>query len=201
MGFASRYPSYALHHIAVFTGQEDIRDFAAALAAAPLRRQGLTIPHRALILDFLDDLETARFSEQVTRYLDVFGPERVTILLLDDLRADPAAVDRDVLGFLGLSPDGERDSPVVNACKRLRSQALRRVSKGAQRNVARYLGAGTLPDRVCRRLLHPLDRWNLTDPRPMDRALRNQLAEQFEPEVQRLGALLGRDLSHWSRQV
>ena len=192
---------YSLHHIAVFTGQEEIRDFAAALAAAPLRRQGLSIPRRVLILDFLDYLETARFSEQVTRYLDVFGPERVKILLLDDLRADPAAVYREVLAFLDLSPEGERAFPVVNACRRLRSPALRRLSKGIQRTVARVLGTGTLADRACRRLLHPVDRWNLADPRPMDRQLRNQLIEQFEPEVRRLGALLGRDLSHWSRRV
>ena len=192
---------YSLHHIAVFTGQEEIRDFAAALAAAPLRRQGLSIPRRVLILDFLDYLETARFSEQVTRYLDVFGPERVKILLLDDLRADPAAVYRDVLGFLALPADDEREFPVVNACRRLRSPALRRLSKGIQRTVARRLGTGTLADRACRRLLNPVDRWNLTAPRPMDRQLRNQLIEQFEPEVRRLGALLGRDLSHWSRRV
>jgi hypothetical protein len=192
---------YSFHHIAVYTGQEDIRDFAAALAAAPLRRQGLSIPRRVRILDFLDYLETARFSEQVTRYLDVLGAERVKILLLDDLRAHPAAVYGDVLAFLGLSPDGEREFPVVNACRRLRSPALRRLSKGIQAAVAHRLGAGTLADRACRRLLRPTDRWNLTDPTPMDRALRNQLIEQFEPEVRRLGALLGRDLSHWSKRV
>jgi len=35
----------------------------------------------------------------------------------------------------------------------------------------------------------------------MDRQLRNRLAAEYVPEVQRLGALLGRDLSHWSRPV
>lgn len=192
---------YSLHHVALFTGQEDIRDFAAALQAAPLRRQGRTIPRRVQILDFLDYVETARFSEQVERYFDVFGRDRVKVTLLDELRADAAAVYWEVLSFLGVDRGFTPEFAPVNACRRLRSPALRRISKGLQGTVARHLGAGSLPVRTCGRLLRSLDRWNLTDPRPMDPALRNQLAEQFAPEVRRLGALLGRDLSHWSRQV
>jgi hypothetical protein len=192
---------YSLHHIAVFTGQEDIRDFGTALKAASLRRQGLAIPRRVLILDFLDYIETARFSDQVRRYFDAFGRDRVKVLLLDDLRANVGAAYREVLRFLDVDADFEPDFPRINACRRLRSPALRRISKAIQGGVAHRLGAGSLPDRVCRRLLHPLDRWNLADPRPMDRVLRNQLIEQLEPEVRQLGALIGRDLSLWSARV
>jgi len=38
---------------------QDIRDFAVALQAAPLRWQGLTVPRGGLILDFLDDTQSA----------------------------------------------------------------------------------------------------------------------------------------------
>lgn len=192
---------YSLHHMAVFTGQEAIRDFAAALEAAPRRRQGLAIPRRVLVREFLDYTQTALFSDQVERYFDVFGRDRVKILLLDDLRADAAAVYREVLTFLDVDAGFEPEFARINACRRLRSPALRRLSKGIQGAVSRHAGAGSLPDRACRRLLRPVDCWNLTDPRPMDRALRNRLIEQFAPEVRRLGALLGRDLSRWSRRV
>jgi hypothetical protein len=150
---------YSLHHMALYQRQECIRDFAAALEAVPLRRRNQAIPRDLVVVDFLDYFRAARFSEQVARYLDVFGEAQVKILLLDDLRADSAALYRDLLEFLAIDTAFQPDLGVVNACRRLRSPLLRGVSKRLQGATVRYFGQGAadLPERLENRL----DSWTV----------------------------------------
>jgi hypothetical protein len=50
--------------------------------------------------------QRSHYREQVTRYLDVFPREQLMFALFEDLVADPQAVLRDAIRFIGLQPPG-----------------------------------------------------------------------------------------------
>jgi len=49
--------------------------------------------------------DVCRFAEQLERYLEAFGRDRVEVVLLDDLRDSPAQTYRRVLEFLEVHPE------------------------------------------------------------------------------------------------
>ena len=76
---------YAQHNQLIFNVIEDIPDFAEALAAEPERRAGRRLPPGPINVENLFYRHSVRFAEQLERYFDVFGRERVHVMLFDDL--------------------------------------------------------------------------------------------------------------------
>jgi hypothetical protein len=191
---------YSMHGELVFIGAEEIEDFAQALEAEEDRRGGLRIPPGANKPAALFYRESARFAEQVERYFAALGRERVLVIIYDDFRDDTLRAYRTVLRFLGVDEDFTPELRVVNPSKQPRSRTLTRLIANPPA-WARRLAATTLPARQRKRLFRRALALNArtTPRRPMDPELRQQLKAEFAPEVQRLGALLGRDLSAWSR--
>ena len=74
---------YAHHSQLVSTADENILDFEEALAAEERRFQGQDIPELTLITDYLFYRQIVRFSKQVSRYFNIFGRERVHVVLFD----------------------------------------------------------------------------------------------------------------------
>ena len=62
---------------------------------------------------------SVHFAEQLERYFEVFGRERVHVMLYDDLRRDGASVVRGCLEFLGVDPSAGRAA----AARRMRTAA------------------------------------------------------------------------------
>jgi len=176
---------YSLHSQHWFQGMEPEGDFRAALA-----RPAPPTP-------LLDYRATARYAEQLQRYLDRFGAERVHVILYQDLKADLPAVYRDTLVFLGLEPDFVPDFRVHNANKAPRSGLLRRLSQlppGLLQPLRRLLPFG-----LRRRLIGAVTGWNARyAPRPaLDPDLAADLRRELAPEMEQLAAVIGRDLSAW----
>ncbi len=189
-------------HSRLLIRQEDITDFEAALGAEEWRKQGMKIPPRALSAEALFYRDLAKFSEQLERYYDIFGKEKVTVIIYDDLRDDTAGVYRNTLEFLEVDPDFQTDLKVVNPNTKLRSVLLDQALAKSTRMVNRRFGSGSLQARALGKVNKSLVKWNETKAYrpPMDPQLRKRLLTEFVPEVERLSALLGRDLTHWSRQ-
>ena len=100
-----REPAEMLHSLYYqfrFDGNEHLPTFAEALAAEPDRRAGRGIPRQAHFAQGLVYRDTARYTEQVRRYFDVFGRERVHVIIYDDLAADVSATYCKTLDFLGV---------------------------------------------------------------------------------------------------
>jgi hypothetical protein len=193
---------HSLHRHIMNLGYEDITDFSAALDAEPARRSGGRIPkgaRRAGMVELLRYRDVATFSIQVKRYLDVFPREHVHIVLFDDLRDRPAEVYRDTLRFLGVDPHFETSLAAANPNLRVRSRLLFSLLKRSWKDAS---VSRSLPTRVLRKLvLEPMGRFVVRPEAraPMPRELRRRLEAEFAPEVERLGDLLGRDLSRWCR--
>jgi len=107
----------------------------------------------------------------------------------------------EVIEFLNLPDDNRNEFPRINENKRARFDWLRSLYRkpppllrGAVRGLKRVVGVGTL-SAVAGKVLE----LNTTKERrpPLDPAFRAELAATFKEEIDHLGRLLNRDLSHW----
>jgi hypothetical protein len=139
------------------------------------------------------------FPEQVQRYFDLFGRENVHTIIYDELKESPDVVGRKTLRFLGVRSDCASEFPLANPNKHVRSVHLQTILL-RQPRALRVIGA-LMPHWLRSRIERGLMKSNtVVRPRPpMKAELRRRLQKEFEPKVEQLGALLGRDLSGWSR--
>ena len=188
---------HAQHSQFLYNGNEDIADFGEALAAEPDRRAGRRVPRRAHFPQGLWYLDTARFGEQVERYLHVLGDDRVTTILYDDFRADPEGTVARVAGWLGADA-APLSGGVVNANRRVRSRALQSFLMAPPPWLERGVHA-VLPRPLHGRVAPWMIRRNIQErPRePVPAELRRRIAADLADDVDRLGGLLGRDLGDW----
>jgi hypothetical protein len=191
---------HAQHGQLVFNRREDITDFAAALEAEPARRRGERIPGDAIRPEALYYRHSVHFAEQLRRWLDVFGRERVHVIVFDDFVADPRTAYRGVLEFLGVDPDVQIDFAVHNPSQQARSRLLQRLVFAPPRPL-RGLYGRLRRLGLAHRLRDVLVSFNSRRSRrpAMDPQLRRRLVEELAPQVRELGELIGRDLSAWSR--
>ncbi len=196
----------SLHLQLLQVGVESEPDLGRALELEADRRAGRNLPSGCPWPPALRYSEHVRYAEQLRRWQERFGAERVLVTIYDDFRADNEAVVRAVFRFLGVD-DGVAIAPLeANPTVRVRS----RRAEGAVTSLA--LGAGPLAGaakslvksltstRVRRAALAAARRAAVdTTPAPPDDQLMASLRERFRPEVEELGRLIGRDLAAlWS---
>jgi len=178
---------YSLHAQALRYGTEPIRSFELALEADK-KREG-----RELVgyWNFTD------FPDQVKRYFNLFGRERVRIIIFDDLQKDLSAVCQGTLHFLDVSPYVAPISGARNANLDVRIAGLQRVLARPPRLFK--IISRVLPSQLRIDISRSLSGWNLVErPRPtMHHELKRRLQREFEPKIQELSNLLNRDLSVW----
>ena len=192
---------YAQHNQLIFNVIEDIADFAEALAAEPDRRAGRRLPPGPINVENLFYRHSVRFADQLERYYEAFGRERVHVMLYDDLRRDGALEVRHCLEFLGVDPSLAAAPPTANENRRVRSPLVQRLifTPRLLLPLAPFLRRFPLVRSVRTRMLEMNSE---ARPRaPMDPALRRQLLDEFRPDIERLGRLLERDLSAWFEQL
>jgi hypothetical protein len=180
----------------LFTGNEDIEDFEAALAAEPDRARGERLPANAIRPEGLRYRHIANFGPHVQRYFDAFGRDAVHVILYDDFRDSQPATYRRLLEFLEVDPDFVPRISVINQSREVRSERLR--SLASSRRFRRVMDR--LPGPLGHSVRQGLKRMNVRREGrgPMDPDLRRRLTAEFAPDVERLGTILGRDLSAWS---
>ncbi|HEV7491220.1 MAG TPA: sulfotransferase domain-containing protein, partial [Rhodanobacteraceae bacterium] len=185
---------HSYHSELVRHHHEDILDFHQAVAASADRRNGLRIPPATGVPKCLDYFAISRFAPQVECYLRVFGPDAVKIVLLEDMAAAPAETLREVLRFLGVEGSPQEEMRIHNETPR--HGLLERIVKRIYgRDSVKRLTQMLLPYEDRRRLLALLRRTERGIARadPRDEALR----QSCRSDVERLSALIGRNLGHW----
>jgi hypothetical protein len=151
--------------------------------------------------------QTVRYAEQVQRYFEAFGRDRVRVVLYDDFAADTAAVCRETLEFFELDPGRmTRDFEVINAARSVRHPALQAILGEPLVRSAVLAIRPWLPS-VCFTAMQALEvrlrRFNArVEPRPpLEPEVRDRLRRELAPENQALGRLLGRDLTAWMAET
>lgn len=190
---------YSLHSERVFSNMENICDFASAVDSAGERTwaEGRFRGQRVIRPSYR---EMVRFTEQLRRFINVFGRDRVHVIFYDDLLASAAIVYKTTLDFLGLEPDQRESFEVVNENKRARSLSLLGVVRHPGKTV-RHVGRFLLPRPTRAVISEWVNRLTtVQEPRPaLSTELRRRLVGEFEGEIEALGTLLGRDLSLWRK--
>jgi hypothetical protein len=190
---------YSLHNQYVSDGAEEIADFERALEAEEDRRRGG--PGGGVNRRLLIYRDRGRFADQLPRWFDTFGRERVHVIVFEDMVADPAGTFRALLEFLQVDPDYQPESfAAYNASHAPRSRLLLRLTKSRP---MQWLVWKLLPRVVGERATRALVRSYRNSPvkrrsaqrAPLAPDLRRRLEEEFAPDVAQLSRLLGRDLA------
>lgn len=204
----------SLHQRLRVTGDETIVRFEDAWDAIPDRVAGKRIPRSALAAEWLRYDQGGRFGTYVEAFFDAVGRERCFVSVFDDLAADPEAQYARLMAFLGLAPaknvnfgaNREGSDFKIGWLQRLlkrpppiaRDWLAGRHFRQRSRNVDK-LGKG---DKAAKRIFSVRKRlldWNKKPPvkRVMPVRVQKEIRARLKPEIDRLGDLLGRDLSHW----
>jgi hypothetical protein len=178
-------------------GREDLARLEDALAAEPVRRAAGRAPWHDTAY-----LRNGEYARAVADAFEVFGRERVRVILLEDLRTRPLEVVRALYELLGVDPGFVPDlSRGANRARAARSPRLTRLlgrvfdAGGPAKRSLRAL----VPERAALALRHGLVRWST---RPfaapeLAGATRARLLAHFRAPNRRLARLLARDLAAW----
>jgi hypothetical protein len=183
----------SLHEEQVFTGRENIAEFAKAWNLQDVRRAGRSLPTMVWDPKLVQYGDLCSLGAQVQRLLETVPRERVKFLLLEDIADDPGAAYRAVLAFLGVDDDHRQDFDTHNRAKTRRWKSLVTVawavsSAKAALGIQRGLGLWKRIDAVNR----------VERPRPpIDADMKQTLRDYFAADVALLQRLIGRDLSQW----
>lgn len=146
--------------------------------------------------------EACGLGAQVARFLETVPREQVHFIVFEDLKKDPAGTYAAVLEFLDLSEHKVEDWSPRNTRKGHKSKALENLVKnppswmmGGWNAVKRTLGIKKLglAEKV-----RDFNRSAKQAPQ-RDQALADELRGVFAEDVRRLGTLIDRDLSHWTK--
>ena len=204
----------SLHKRLIFTGDENIRRFEDAWAAIPDRAAGRRIPWSTVEPRLLHYDEAARYGTYVERLFAAVGRKRCLVTLFDDLVANPAEQHRRLLEFCGLDPVPAPDLKAERESKGVRVLLLQQLLKRPPRILLPYLAsirhrgrfdreagakAKKTPPGGSKSLRKRLLKWNKVadEKRTIPIAVQREMKAHFQNEVDRLGALIGRDLGHW----
>ena len=204
----------SLHRRLIYIGDETIPAFKDAWAAVSDRAAGRRIPRRCVDPRWLRYDQAARFATYLRRLFAVVGRERCFVILFDDLAKDLAEQYRRLMEFAGMEAVPRTDFAVRREGKSVRFGWLQRLLKRPPNAVREYLAGEHFRQRVRNldgknsrapnavlSLRKRLLAWNRVSipPEPLPTDLQVQLRRQLEGEVEHLGRILGRDLSHWLR--
>lgn len=141
------------------------------------------------------------YARHFRRWLEHFPRGAFRVLLLDDLKREPARAARRVFRFLDLDEDVPVDTDVErNPASALKHPLLGRLLNRPTRvtNLLKRL----MPYRLRQRIRDALNDWNRRtldeDERPeLDAATERELRWEYRKEIERLEGMITRDLSGW----
>jgi hypothetical protein len=192
---------HSLHLQFLQTYVETEGDLRKALALEPARRRGERIPRYTYWPQALIYSDFVRYTEQLERYREAFGRERMLVLIYDDYRRDNVGTVRQLLRFLELDDAVPVRTGEVNLTVQPRSQRLHElvhalsVGRGPLSHAVKRGLKAITPSPLRRRALYATQR-RLVFSRPQapEQALMLELRRRFAGEVGALSEYLGRDL-------
>ena len=185
---------------------EDVEDFATAWSLQEARARGEQLPRHCRTPYLLQYAEVGSIGKHIEHLFQTAGRENCHVVLFDDFISDTLSCYQQILDFIKVDYDGQTDFPPVEVSKFYRYRWLHLLLKRPPMRVVKYTlnieqrarRKGKKKSRIKR-----IRKWFIrkntvvrTRP-PLDHATRKQLRETFAGDIELLGSLLDRDLSHW----
>ncbi len=123
------------------------------------RREGRRIPPAANNPRAVLYREAVDFGEQLQRYFDALGRERVHVIIFDDFKADTAAAVRDTFRFLEVDDAFQPTLEIVNPAKVARLRMVQRMLSSPPGWLRRGV-RGVLPRPTRKRIYRGVSRLN-----------------------------------------
>ncbi len=191
----------SLHYRLLYLLEEDEADFAKAWRLQEARARGEHIPRRCLEPRVLQYAAVGRLGDQIERLFQQAGRQQCHVVVFDDFVADPRKVYEQVLEFLGVDYDGRSEFPQQQSSQAYRFRWLQELLYKPPGKFGNAMQERALKKRKSRakrwrkRLVH----WNrlFVPPPPIDAVTEAEMREAYSADVEKLGGLLSRDLSHW----
>jgi hypothetical protein len=146
-------------------------------------------------------VEHSKYAASVEAYQKAFP--NLKVVLFDDLRKDPAAFMRDIFEFLEIDPDVELDLTMQNVSGAPKSKAFQALV--TQENPIKKFFRPLLRLFFGREVRHRMRQWlkskNVGEKDRMTAEQYNALLPQFGEDIDQLGKLIQRDLSHWKNPM
>lgn len=189
----------AFHAQMIYSANETSPSMWDALVSERARRRGERLPTGLTILQSVYYSELPLFSSQVQRAFDVFGRDRVKVVLIDDIIHRPREVEKELCAFLELAHDPAMSINNANPRRATRSALVNKLIRRPPPALRRF--AKLTPSWLRHASYQRLKQVNTVY---VDKAATNQsdlreaeLRLRYLDEVDRLSALLERDLSAW----
>jgi len=137
------------------------------------------------------------YFNQVKRYFDIFGQDRVKVYLYDDLKADPRQLLQNICGFLGVDETFEWDtSQRFNVAGTPRNRAVAGALERSRR-LAPLVRRSEGLRRLARSMKDTFAAANTAPAPKLSPVVRARFIAEYHDDVLQLQDLLDRDLSTW----
>ena len=137
----------------------------------------------------------ALYFSQVKRFFDTFGNNNVHVIIFEEFAENPMEKCREVFRYLGVDESFMPSIDRFNVGREVRHRGLHKIIHNPTPFQAKI--AAALPKKMvegARKLMVKLN----SKPAPLiDKDLERELIGKYQPDIKKLSALIGRDLSHW----
>ena len=191
--------AFSLYGWMVREGYEDAPTFAEALERETVRLKDPAF--RAQCPQYFPDylyFTTGIYYEQINRYFETFGRDRVKVYLFEEFIKQPVPICQEVFRFLEVDDSFVPKMELHNEGRIPKSIALQFWLRGKIMNRKRR---SSLRKRI-NRLIERAMEWNIrrgSKPTPDLKQLET-LTESYRQDIERLQSRLGRDLSGWMKK-
>lgn len=189
------------HSRMLFQLDEDEADFSRAWALQESRAGGHNIPKRCREPMLLQYGYLGKLGMHLERLFEVAGRARCHVVVHDDFVQDPRAVYLQLLEFIGVDDDGQEDFRRTRETSGFRFHWLQQFVMNPPPWAFRLIAISNLKTlKRLKGLRKRIKEFNTRDARQtqiLTQGMRATLREYFAEDVEKLSALLSRDLSQW----
>jgi hypothetical protein len=139
------------------------------------------------------------YARRLSLCYELFGSERVSVQLFEDLEKDPLGLFRNLCLFLGADPGFDGFEPCrENVTLSARSRSLQAALTGSRRfsKLAHMMLPESLRRRLYQGVLRLNSRENPYNP-PLEEETAGELCRYFAEDIKEVEQMLDRDLSEW----
>ncbi|RLB84648.1 MAG: sulfotransferase [Deltaproteobacteria bacterium] len=189
--------AYSAYKDSLETCGEYLKTFREAILAEPDRKQGKKLSPRTRSPSIFYYSELVKYTEQVKAYVDLFGENKVKIIIFEDFKTDNNKIYHEVLSFLGVDTNFRVEFRGINKNREVKYNRFYSIAKHpkiiqfSQKIFSENIRQFT-KKQIHKIALREQDR------KPLDDDLEGYLTTIYYDEVVKISQYLNRDLvSFW----